>query len=67
MCGPAYQTRVENGSVTQRFQMGGNGFHLKPGVNFFFGELIPKRLEILRELVPAMTSSIRPIPYVRSF
>jgi putative ABC transport system substrate-binding protein len=25
------------------------------GVNFFFGELIPKRLEILRELVPAMT------------
>jgi hypothetical protein len=30
MCGPAYQTRVENGSVTQRFQMGGNGFHLKP-------------------------------------
>ena len=25
------------------------------GVNFFFGELVPKRLELLRELVPAMT------------
>jgi ABC-type uncharacterized transport system substrate-binding protein len=25
------------------------------GVNFFFGELVPKRLEILRELVPALT------------
>src|SRR5262249_54423108 len=24
------------------------------GVNFFFGELVPKRLELLRELVPAM-------------
>ena len=25
------------------------------GVNFFFGELVPKRLELLRELVPALT------------
>ena len=25
------------------------------GINFFFGELVPKRLELLRELVPAMT------------
>ncbi|MGC2437069.1 MAG: ABC transporter substrate-binding protein, partial [Pseudolabrys sp.] len=26
------------------------------GVNFFFGELVPKRLELLRELVPAMAN-----------
>jgi putative ABC transport system substrate-binding protein len=41
------------------------------GVNFFFGELVPKRLELLRELVPQWltlpSSSIQPILHVRSF
>ena len=41
------------------------------GVNFFFGELVPKRLELLRELVPAMAHVAvfvnRPIPHVQSF
>jgi putative ABC transport system substrate-binding protein len=42
---------VKLGLITSLARPGGN----LTGVNFFFGELVPKRLQILRELVPAMT------------
>jgi putative tryptophan/tyrosine transport system substrate-binding protein len=42
---------VQLGLVASLSRPGGN----VTGVNFFFGEVVPKRLELLRELVPAMS------------
>ena len=42
---------VKLGLIVSHARPGGN----PTGVNFLFGELVPKRLELLRELVPAMT------------
>jgi len=42
---------VRLGLVTSLSRPGGN----ITGVNFFFGEVVPKRLALLRELVPAMS------------
>ena len=42
---------VKLGFIANLARPGGN----LTGVNFFFGELVPKRLELLRELVPAMS------------
>ena len=42
---------VKLGIIASLARRGGN----LTGVNFFFGELVPKRLELLRELMPAMT------------
>jgi putative ABC transport system substrate-binding protein len=42
---------VKLGLIASHARPGGN----LTGVNFLFGELVPKRLELLRELVPAMS------------
>jgi putative ABC transport system substrate-binding protein len=42
---------VKLGLITSLARPGGN----LTGVNFFLGELVPKRLELLRQLLPAMT------------
>jgi ABC-type uncharacterized transport system substrate-binding protein len=42
---------VQLGLVASLSRLGGN----VTGVNFFFGEVVPKRLELLREFVPSMS------------